>query len=129
MRHAPRDRLYERALRGRWNLFPVSPEPFYERLANGLDNRRILVMEWVAEGITHISIGVLVILATAIDGASDPTTQLVFVVSAGILVVLAGLTAATGARTPVISFRICPFVLTGAAARSVGQLARGWRVI
>ena len=36
MRHPPRDRLYERALRGRWNLFPVSPEPFYERLANGL---------------------------------------------------------------------------------------------
>ena len=36
MRHTPRDRLYERALRGRWNLFPVSPEPFYERLCNGL---------------------------------------------------------------------------------------------
>jgi hypothetical protein len=37
-------------------------------------NRRILVMEWIAEGITHISIGVLVILATAIEGAGDPTT-------------------------------------------------------
>jgi hypothetical protein len=36
MRHTPRERLYERALRGRWNLFPVSPEPYYERLANGL---------------------------------------------------------------------------------------------
>jgi hypothetical protein len=36
MRHPPRDRLYERALRGRWKLFPISPEPFYERLANGL---------------------------------------------------------------------------------------------
>ena len=36
MRHTPRDRLYERALRGRWNLFAVSPESFYERLANGL---------------------------------------------------------------------------------------------
>lgn len=34
MRRPPRDRLYQRALRGRWNLFPVSPEPFYERLAN-----------------------------------------------------------------------------------------------
>jgi hypothetical protein len=27
MRHTPRDRLYERALRGRWHLFPISPEP------------------------------------------------------------------------------------------------------
>lgn len=80
------------------------------------DNRRILVMEWMAEGITHISIGLLVILATAIEGARNPTTQLVYVVSAGVLVVLAGLTAGTGARTPVIWFRICPFVLTSSAA-------------
>jgi hypothetical protein len=36
MRHPPRGRLYERALRGRWDRFAVSPEPFYERLANGL---------------------------------------------------------------------------------------------
>ena len=79
------------------------------------DNRRILVMEWIAEGITHISIGLLVILATAIEGAGDPTPELVYVVSAGILVVLAGLTAATGARTPVVWFRVCPFVLTSSA--------------
>jgi hypothetical protein len=36
MRHTPRERLYERALRGRWHLLGVSPEPFYERLSNGL---------------------------------------------------------------------------------------------
>jgi hypothetical protein len=36
MRHTPLDRLYERALRGRWPLFPVSPERYFERLANGL---------------------------------------------------------------------------------------------
>jgi hypothetical protein len=80
------------------------------------DNRRIFVMEWMAEGITHISIGLLVILVTAIEGAGDPTTQLVYIVSAGILVVLASLTARTGARTPVIWFRVCPIVLTISAA-------------
>ena len=84
--------------------------------AISLDNRRILVMEWMAEGITHISIGLLVILATAIDGAADSTTQLLYVVSAGILILLAALTSATGARTPVVWFRICPFVLGTAAA-------------
>jgi hypothetical protein len=36
MWHPPRERLYERALHGRWSRFPVSPEPFYERLCNGL---------------------------------------------------------------------------------------------
>jgi hypothetical protein len=58
----------------------------------------------------------LVLLATAIDGAADATTQLVYVVSAGILVVLAVLTAATEARTPVIWFRVCPFILISSAA-------------
>ena len=80
-----------------------------------LDNRRILVMEWVAEGIAHISIGVLVLVTTAVDGAGDSTTQLVYCVSAATLVALATLTALTGARTAVIWFRICPFVLTGSA--------------
>jgi len=79
------------------------------------DNRRILIMEWVAEGITHVSIGLLVILVTAIEGADNAATQLVYVVSAGILLVLAALTAMTGARTSVIWFRVCPFVLTSAA--------------
>lgn len=36
MRHPPGELLYERAMHGRWHLLPVSPEPFYERLANGL---------------------------------------------------------------------------------------------
>lgn len=84
--------------------------------AISLDNRRILIMEWVAEGITHISLGVLVILTTAIQGSGDPTTELVYRISAAVLVVLAGLTAMTGSRTAVIWFRVCPAVLSTAAA-------------
>ena len=80
-----------------------------------LDNRRILVMEWVAEGVAHVSLGVLVVLTTAVRGADDPTTQLVYRVAAGILVALAALTAATGSRTPVVWFKVCPFVLSTAA--------------
>jgi hypothetical protein len=84
--------------------------------AISVDNRRILVMEWMAEGITHIAIGVLVILATAIEGVGDATTKLIYIVSAAVLLTLAGLTAATGSRTQVIWFRVCPFVLTAAGA-------------
>ena len=80
------------------------------------DNRRILIMEWIAEGITHISLGTLIILITAIEGVSNPATQLVYRVVAAVLLALAALTAATGSRTPVIWFRICPFVLSGVAA-------------
>jgi len=80
------------------------------------DNRRILVMEWVAEGVTHISIGGLAILIASLEGSGDPAVQLVYRVLAGVLVALAALTALTGARTLVIWFKVCPFVLTSAAA-------------
>jgi hypothetical protein len=80
------------------------------------DNRRILIMEWVAEGITHIVLGALIVLITAIEGLGNPATPLVYRVVAAALVVIAGLTAATGSRTPVIWFKVCPFVLSGAAA-------------
>ncbi|MGA2471311.1 MAG: hypothetical protein ABSG64_11545 [Solirubrobacteraceae bacterium] len=80
------------------------------------DNRRILIMEWIAEGITHITLGTLIVLVTAIAGTGNSATPVVFAVVAGALVAIAGLTAATGSRTPVIWFKVCPFVLTGAAA-------------
>jgi hypothetical protein len=102
---------------GAWGVAHLAPT---KRVADGFgsittENRRILIVEWIAEGITHVSLGVLVILITAIEGSGDPASHLVYRVSAGILVVLAGLTTATGARTPIIWFRVCPFVLTGAA--------------
>jgi hypothetical protein len=79
------------------------------------DNRRILIMEWIADGITQISLGVLIVLVTVVEGADDSATHLVDRVVAAVLLVLAALTAATGARTPVVWFRVCPFVLSGAA--------------
>jgi len=80
------------------------------------DNRRILIMEWVAEGITHISLGALIVLITAIEGVGDSATHLTYRFVAAVLVVLAALTALTGSRTPVVWFRVCPFVLSAAAA-------------
>jgi hypothetical protein len=70
----------------------------------------------------------MVILTTAFDGAGDATTQLVYRTAAAILVALAALTAATGARTPVVWFRACPYVLTTCAVLLVvGSLLRRWR--
>jgi len=84
--------------------------------AISVDNRRILVMEWVAEGVTHVSIGGLAILLAALEDPADPASRLVYRTLAGVLIAFAVLTSFTGARTPVIWFKACPFVLTGAAA-------------
>jgi hypothetical protein len=74
------------------------------------DNRRIVTMEWLAEGFTLIFIGLLVALITALYDHSNAVSILVYRVSAGMLVVMAVLTALTGARTKIIPIKICPFV-------------------
>ena len=76
----------------------------------------LLVMEWVAEGVGHVAVGVLVVLLAVLEGTGGSPVQLVYRVLAGALVALATLTALTGSRTPVVWFKVCPFVLTGAAA-------------
>lgn len=70
------------------------------------DNRRILVMEWVAEGVTHVSLGILAVLTAAL--LHGTAVDVVYGATAAALVVLAGLTTLTGARTPVVWFKICP---------------------
>ena len=100
-----------------WGAMHIAPTTSVANSFGDLsvDNRRIFVMEWIAEGVTHISIGALVIIVAAVEGSADPTARLVYRVLAAVLVVLATLTAFTGARTPVVWFKACPFVLTGAA--------------
>jgi hypothetical protein len=79
-----------------------------------IDNRRILAMEWIAEGIVHVAIGATVICVAAL-GDSGSTADLVYRCLAGLLLAIAVLTVSTGARTPVIWFKICPLVLSAAA--------------
>lgn len=78
------------------------------------DNRRVLVQEWLAEAVTMWSFAALVIVVTVAGGGSS-AADWTYRVTAGALLVLAVLTALTGARTPVVWFKICPVLLTGSA--------------
>lgn len=72
------------------------------------DNRLVLTQEWVAEALAMWLVAALVtvVAVTADEGAARP----VYRVCAGFLAVLAAWTSVTGARTPVIWFRVCPVV-------------------
>ncbi len=74
------------------------------------DNRRIIVMEWVAEGVTLCFIGLLVLLVTVLIGTQEPLSALVYRICAGMLIVMAIWTSLTGARTSIKPIKICPFV-------------------
>jgi hypothetical protein len=79
------------------------------------DNRRVITQEWLAEAFTMWGIAAIVIAATAAGGTATDVRAWVYRMAAGLLVALAALTALTGARTPVIWFKICPALLSSAA--------------
>jgi hypothetical protein len=79
------------------------------------DNRLVITQEWIAEGITLTFLGGLIGLVTAVDRVSNPVVTAVYGLAAGMLLVMAVLTAVTGARGSVVFFKICPVVKTVAA--------------
>lgn len=80
------------------------------------DNHRIITMEWVAEGMTLAFIGVLSLIVALQSDPGDPTANLVLRISAAMLVVMAGWSALTGARTSVLPMKLCPIVKLISAA-------------
>lgn len=81
------------------------------------DNRLVILQEWLAEAFTMWGTAAIIIVVTAVGG--EPAAGVrdwAYRAAAGLLLALGALTALTGARTKVIWFRICPFLLAGAAA-------------
>ena len=79
------------------------------------DNRRIVLQEWLAEALTMWGIAALVISVTVASGPDTGIRAWVYRTAALLLIALAILTALTGARTPVVWFKICPVLLAGSA--------------
>lgn len=80
------------------------------------DNRRILTMEWIAEGLTLCFLGVLPGLMAISGGLASPQGRTILYAAASMLFVLAGLSAATGAKTSIGPMKACPVVKTIVAA-------------
>jgi hypothetical protein len=74
------------------------------------DDRRVLVQEWLAEAFTMWGVAAVVVAAT-LANPDGRATAWVYRAAALLLAALAALTALTGARTPVIWFKICPVLL------------------
>lgn len=79
------------------------------------DNRRILMMEWIAEGLTMVFIGLLVLLVSLMFDGQNEVAIFVYRASAVMLLVMAGLSATTGARTSILPMKLCPYIKTAVA--------------
>ncbi len=74
-----------------------------------VDNRRIITMEWIAEGLALISVSAFVIAATVMQPSASVSTA-VYAVAIGTLVSLAIVSLFTGFRIAFLPFRLCPFI-------------------
>jgi hypothetical protein len=78
------------------------------------DNRRIITMEWIIEGIALIFIGTLVAIVTYID-PQNVVSKAVYIVSTTGLLALALISLFTGFKISFLPFRLCPFIFTFSA--------------
>jgi hypothetical protein len=78
----------------------------------GRDNRRIITMEWVAEGLSFMFVAALIVAVTWSGDTLEAAEDLVYRVSSGFLITIGVWTAMTGARTGVIWFKACPVVMS-----------------
>ena len=95
-----------------WGIAHIVPT---KAVVNGFgqisqDNKRIITMEWIAEGLTMCFIGLLVLFVTLWGGSQNAVSIIVYRTCAAMLVVMAILTASTGARTSIMPIKICPAV-------------------
>ena len=97
-----------------WGIAHIVPTKSEVKGFGGIaeDNTRIVTMEWAAEGVTLCFIGLLTLLVTIFGGSQSPVSAVVYRTSAGMLVVMAIWTSLTGARTSILSIKVCPVVKT-----------------
>ncbi len=79
------------------------------------DNRRIITMEWIVEGVALVSTATFVAAATLFQPEASVSSA-VYGIAIGTLVVLAIASLFTGFQIAFLPFRLCPFIFGASAA-------------
>ena len=88
-----------------------------------VDNKRIITMEWIIEGVSLIFIGTLTILIAIIDSTSN-LSRIVYVTIVLMLVILSIISLFTGFRVKFLPYKLCPVIfLTSAVLILLGLLS------
>ena len=78
------------------------------------DNKRIITMEWIVEGVSLFFMGLLVATVTFIDPLSV-VSRAVYILSILGLLVLATVSLFTGFKVNLFPYKLCPFMFTVSA--------------
>ena len=79
------------------------------------DNRHIITMEWIVEGVALVALGAFIATVTAVGhrdsgGAVSEAATAVYATAIATLVVLAVVSLFTGFRVKFLPFRLCPVI-------------------
>ena len=75
------------------------------------DNRLIITMEWIVEGLTLIFLGLLTIIVTSTDTTSKLSGKVLMAISA-MLISMAVLSLFTGFGVNFLPFKLCPVIFS-----------------
>jgi len=78
------------------------------------DNKHIITMEWIIEGVALIFIGFIVAGATFI-GVDHKVSVFIFFASSSVLIVLAIISLFTGFKVNFLPFKLCPVLFSASA--------------
>jgi len=100
-----------------WGLAHLFPT---QKIVDGFgdiskDNKKIILMEWVAEGLFLCFIGMLVLWVTIFIGIVTPTTLFVIRAGAAMLIILAIVSFFTIFKTSIVWNKLCGFVKSAVA--------------
>ena len=76
-----------------------------------LENKRIIMMEWIIEGVALIFIGFLVASVTHLDYTSS-ISRTIYWLSFAMLNTLSLVSVFTGFKVGFLPFKLCPFIFT-----------------
>jgi len=76
------------------------------------DNKEILKMEWINEGLSLIFVGVLILLITILGGHENSISKIVYLASAVFLFSMAILSLFTGFKVNFLPYKLCPVIFS-----------------
>lgn len=79
------------------------------------DNRYVLRMEWLVEGVALIFTAILVASATLFLDPESAGSRLIYGVSVGFLLTMASVSLFTGARASLLPYKLCAPIFASAA--------------
>ena len=74
------------------------------------DNKLIITMEWIAEGVFLIFIGLLNIIIIYFGNWQSIEARIVFILSVIFLLIMSIISLFTGAKTKIFPIKLCPIV-------------------